>query len=316
MNMHHTTIRLAALFVPLSLVQGASGQLLLNGDFESLTIGTPPDCATPAGAWEYPANYLTNSLCEVLPTESEIVSDPQGRGQALHFIHNNENNNVHLTNLLPSVINEEPGLIVRVRFDAWIPTGGIAGGSLYVGGDHGGGGFSNVSDRGPQLTFQPGGALVARDGATGEDVIIVPAYSIAQWQTIQLDIDLIADTFDASWGPQNGVLNVVATDVPFRSPNQNRIDRFSLAHFGQLNAVAEIFIDNVSVERTAACPCACDFDPTGAPGTCDIFDFLAFQDAFVGAEPCACDFDPTGAPGICDIFDFLAFQDDFVGGCP
>ena len=54
----------------------------------------------------------------------------------------------------------------------------------------------------------------------------------------------------------------------------------------------------------SSCPCACNFDTTGAPGICDIFDFLAFQDAFVAAEPCACDFDPTGAPGICDIFDF------------
>ncbi len=60
----------------------------------------------------------------------------------------------------------------------------------------------------------------------------------------------------------------------------------------------------------SACPCACDWDP--AP-ICDIFDFLAFQTAFVAGEPCACDYDPDP---ICDIFDFLAFQTQFVGGCP
>ncbi len=60
----------------------------------------------------------------------------------------------------------------------------------------------------------------------------------------------------------------------------------------------------------ASCPCACDWDV--AP-IFDIFDFLAFQTAFVAGEDCACLFDP--AP-ICDIFDFLAFQNQFVIGCP
>lgn len=185
-----------------------------------------------------------------------------------------------------------------------------------MGGDHGGGGFSNMSDRGPQLTFQPGGALVARDGATGADVVLVQSYLVAQWQTIQLDIDMSADTFDAFWGPQNGTLNVVATDVPYRSIVLDHIDRFSLAHFGGLNAVAEIFIDNVSVERSTACPCACDMDLSTGVGICDLFDFLAFQGGFVAGETCQCDIDTSTGPGVCDLFDFLAFQSAFVSGCP
>ncbi len=59
-----------------------------------------------------------------------------------------------------------------------------------------------------------------------------------------------------------------------------------------------------------ACSCACDWDPDPA---CDIFDFLAFQTAFVAGEQCACEFDPDPA---CNIFDFLAFQTQFVVGCP
>ncbi|MCH8271456.1 MAG: hypothetical protein IH985_09650, partial [Planctomycetes bacterium] len=68
--------------------------------------------------------------------------------------------------------------------------------------------------------------------------------------------------------------------------------------------------DNVSITSGAACPCACDFDPDPA---CDIFDFLTFQNLFVGGDPCACEMDPDPA---CDIFDFLAFQNQFVRGCP
>jgi hypothetical protein len=64
------------------------------------------------------------------------------------------------------------------------------------------------------------------------------------------------------------------------------------------------------------CPCACDFDTSTGAGVCDIFDFLAFQNAFVGGDPCACDIDTSTGTGVCDIFDFLAFQNEFVGGCP
>ena len=79
----------------------------------------------------------------------------------------------------------------------------------------------------------------------------------------------------------------------------------STAAFG--NTLA---FDNVSITSGAACPCACDFDPDPA---CDIFDFLTFQNLFVGGDPCACEMDPDPA---CDIFDFLAFQNEFVRGCP
>ena len=62
------------------------------------------------------------------------------------------------------------------------------------------------------------------------------------------------------------------------------------------------------VEAYPPCRTACTFDPDPA---CDIFDFLAFQNLFVGGDPCACLMDPDP---LCDIFDFLAFQNAFVGG--
>jgi hypothetical protein len=59
------------------------------------------------------------------------------------------------------------------------------------------------------------------------------------------------------------------------------------------------------------CPASCYADCDGN-GSLDVFDFLCFQDAFVGGDPYAdCDGNSTF-----DVFDFLCFQDAFVVGCP
>ncbi|MFG0283808.1 MAG: GC-type dockerin domain-anchored protein [Phycisphaerales bacterium JB039] len=55
--------------------------------------------------------------------------------------------------------------------------------------------------------------------------------------------------------------------------------------------------------------CRADFDRSGA---LDLFDFLAFQNAFAGSDLRA---DFTG-DGVLDLFDFLAFQNEFAAGCP
>ncbi len=54
--------------------------------------------------------------------------------------------------------------------------------------------------------------------------------------------------------------------------------------------------------------CAADFDHNGV---LDLFDFLAFQNAFV-AQDHEADLDGNG---VFDLFDFLAFQNLFVAGC-
>jgi hypothetical protein len=57
----------------------------------------------------------------------------------------------------------------------------------------------------------------------------------------------------------------------------------------------------------AACYADCDGNTV-----LDVFDFLCFQDAFVGGDPYAdCD-----GNTVFDVFDFLCFQDAFVMGCP
>ena len=73
-----------------------------------------------------------------------------------------------------------------------------------------------------------------------------------------------------------------------------------------------VFTNNAgeSFTITSGQPCYADCDGNGS---LDIFDFLCFQNSFVGGElyACDCDHDPA-----CDIFDFLCFQNEFVAGCP
>jgi len=61
--------------------------------------------------------------------------------------------------------------------------------------------------------------------------------------------------------------------------------------------------------------CEPDFCPADlAPpfGTLNVFDFLAFQNAFGAGEPCA---DLAAPLGTLNVFDFLAYQTTFGGGC-
>jgi hypothetical protein len=79
--------------------------------------------------------------------------DPNLKGNSLETNIDNAASNSHLTNIFNQVINESDGVITTVTFDVFVPEKGRGGGSVYVGGDHGGGGFSNGTDRGPQFGF-------------------------------------------------------------------------------------------------------------------------------------------------------------------
>ena len=139
-----------------------------------------------------------------------------------------------------------------------------------------------------------------------------------------MTFDFDVDSLTFVYGGNSGVFSITAFDAA-----NNVVDQFFQADTGiglpagpQTIAGSGIrmivwtdtgfsfsAMDNIKI-MAQPCPCACDFDPDPA---CDIFDFLAFQNLFVGGDPCACEMDPDPA---CDIFDSLAFQNEFVGGCP
>ncbi len=74
------------------------------------------------------------------------------------------------------------------------------------------------------------------------------------------------------------------------------------------DSVTEAGVDAFRIIVDGGSACRADFDGNG---TLDIFDFLAFQNAFGAGDPSA-DFDSNGT---LDIFDFLAFQNEFAAGC-
>jgi glucose/arabinose dehydrogenase len=82
--------------------------------------------------------------------------------------------------------------------------------------------------------------------------------------------------------------------------------------FGE-DALGEIYITlrNGQVRRIIPDGPVC-YPDCDADGQLDFFDFLCFQNAFLGGEPYAdCDMN-----GKLDFFDFLCFQNEFLAGCP
>ena len=55
--------------------------------------------------------------------------------------------------------NVQVGQEVTVSFDILVPDSSVGGGNIYVGGNHGGGGFARETDRGPQLGWFADGLI-------------------------------------------------------------------------------------------------------------------------------------------------------------
>jgi hypothetical protein len=199
----------------------------------------------------------------------------------------------------------ETGTLVTVDFDIWVAEGG-GGGSVYVGGDHGGGGFSNATDRGPQLTWLADGTIVWTNGVGANTVATEYKFNI--WQHVRLVIDMETDTFDMFWSVADDPLSQVGDNLGFRAAGGlSHIDRFSYVVFGATVPTLKAFIDNVSVEaEDAGCYADCNGD-----GSVNIFDFLCFQGKVTTGDPAA----DCNGDGNVNIFDFLCFQGAVTLGC-
>ena len=107
--------------------------------------------------------------------------------------------------------------------------------------------------------------------------------------------------FDASFDA--GRLNLTVTSLHFAELGSTEFPGF----FTKENALSPILGYSPRLELTVIA--VDDADLTG-DGSLDIFDFLAFQNAFDAGNPLA-DFDGNC---VLDIFDFLAFQNAFDAG--
>lgn len=239
-----------------ALAATANAQYLLNGDFDSLTVGTNPDTGSPAGSWQFPVNYVFNGFAENRPDQYTIVGtssfDVGATGNSLRLRNNRPQDNLHLPSIFGATYSADPTEFPRVSFDMFVVPG-KAGGTVYLGADNGGGGYNSATDRGPQVTFFAGGNLAYTDN-TGANVN-VGTFTHGAWQRVQMDINLNANTYALFLGPRGGPLTQVGSALPFRASTAIfALDRFTFAYFGSFTADADAYIDN------------CRFDIVPAPG--------------------------------------------------
>ena len=293
---------------------GAHGQILSDGDFDALSIGSNPNCTQAAGAWEWPPIYVSFGLCELLSFQIFIVStgvfDPGAPGNSLG-LHNHAFDtppgDIHLPNLFNQIIHEATDPNVTVTFDIWVNSGGGRGGCIYVSGNHGGGGFDASLDIGPQLCWTSSLAANPRLNAVGPDgpiPLIGENYPTGLWTSLRLEIDLAADNYDVFVGITGNELTQFGNDLPFRAGSLDHLDRFTIA---RLEIDANSYFDNIEVTIEGACPWDCGGDNDGDVG---IVDFLALLAQWGGPGPC--DLDGGGGVGITDLLELLANW----GPCP
>lgn len=240
---------LVAAIVGGGLTATASADLLNDGNFDALPVSRATNIGLPAGAWAWPDNYVTSATAEFLRAQYATVPtnvyDPSATGNSMRLrVSGNPVSNFHLPNILTDTWNEGDGDLT-VSFCLWVMDG-MDGGSIYVGGDHGGGGFSNATDRGPQLSWLADGTY-GYSNSTGTFVSL-GSYTQGSWLEVSLNIDLVADNYDISTGPQGGPLTLVGSNLPFRSGSLSFIDRFTFAYFDNLTGECTLsLLDNVSV---------------------------------------------------------------------
>lgn len=256
------TQRLVFACASIALAAGvASAQVVLDGNMDGLAVGNAPDNAVAAGAWAFPANYVAGAIAEpvgregifsVVPTSS---FQPGAVGNSLRLDNplGTATDNFHLPNIWSQSFNAAPGLVLRVNFNMWVAQGS-GGGSIYVGGDNGGGGFSNgTGDRTAQLTWMGDGTLNAANNL-GVNVPL-QSYNTGVWQNIQIDIDTDARLYDLYWSEGGNPLTQIASDLVFRAPTPALsviYDRITYVQFGATVGNASSYLDNVVVTAVPA----------------------------------------------------------------
>ena len=197
-------------------------------------------------------------------------------------------------------------------------------------------GAGDDRDQDPPSDFDGSGSAFLTDRAAGNSdvdggptTLISPVFdlsaygdaivSYARWfRNDDRDIDRLrvefSDDGGSTWSLVENVSDEPAGWVPVAFRVSDVVDvtdafrvRF-LATDNPNDSVTEAGIDAFSIIVDGGTACRADFDGNGE---LDIFDFLAFQNAF-GAGDLAADFDGNGE---LDIFDFLAFQNEFAAGC-
>lgn len=163
--------------------------------------------------------------------------------------------------------------------------------------------------------FQPDSSLASKIIEVPQSLWPTPVF-LSFWASTQfieagdaLKVEYYSTIF-SQW-KQLGVLTADGANSPIMTPHEWKLPadaygvEFRLRLSNLTDAAFDIwYVDDVSVSLT------CLTDLTG-DGQLDLFDFLAFQNLFIGQE----DRGDWNRDGQFDIFDFLGFTNSFNNGC-
>ena len=269
---------------------GMSDEIITDGDFDDLSVGSAPDNGIPNGAWQV-ASKVGESGDHTITVVKTASFAPGATGNSLSLsrpVVLNQRSGVE--NQFNRTIHENKDEIVRATFRLFIPsttTPDQPTAAFFIGGNHGDLTFptSGRDDRGPQLEWHRDGSFVASecnlnaDCGTFDYRTIVKETTLDQWQRIQLDIDLSSDFYDLFWSAESDEPELIAPFVRFRSGEQDHLDRFTAAFFSGLNdhqfPEGNVYFDDLQIEVLTKLPGDADLD-----GDVDFADFLALSNNF------------------------------------
>ena len=271
-----SSVSLLSLAIPLIAAFPVWGQvqLLLDGDFDNLTVGTAPDRGVPNGAWAFPDDYCCvsggesrepSNRKEMFSVVESSSFDPTNTGLSLELNDNPKSDFTALSNFFSDAIKESDGGILRVNYDVYVPTseGRVGGGIVHLSSDPVGfGGLSIWTDVGPAVQWEEDNSIRVVEcnsfvtdcrhaGASWRQVL--DEYPRDAWQHVQLDIDLVADKYDLSWSAGDDSLQEIATDLDFVAGRKRELDRFSILNpWGRDGG--HMYVDNVSATWVPSSP--------------------------------------------------------------
>lgn len=290
---------LVGMFLPVAAAN--ADEFLSDGNFDNLDIGTARDVMSFQPFSAGPGDQHVGSWA-LIGTSASCACDGQENVSIVptaSFDPGLTGNSVRIE--APSVgsrfvqvfepIAEAPNEIVRASFDAFIPdagTGRIGALSLIVGG--------RDSGRGPRLDWDSNGRL-----NSGGQVQLAESPGNT-WQHLQMDIDLVNDTFDLFASSGGESLELIEPNVGFQQ-SLDFLDYVNVWLLGDGRGSRGVaYFDNFSVEVLTKTPGDYNFD-----GEINTADFRTLAENFgVGSarSPAAWsqgDFDGNGSVGFSDL---------------
>jgi len=256
----HSVVSICVFALAMCVVAGLGhANVISDGDFDGLTVGTAPDMGTPAGDWVVDSAHFG----EANPVYIQVVPDPRGSGNGLQIQYPiatsgyNFDATYNAFDRYAEVAADHAKTSLQVVFDTYITPYDAGAGEVPTAGPTftmGDGRIDNSDNRGPQVRFDADGDLDVYYNSAWHTLA---TFTRGVWYQVRADLNLNADTYDLlirripptvssvpGWYP-------LRADMPFRAPSGlTGVDRIAFGSFSDYNtgvANVDTYVDNVSV---------------------------------------------------------------------